>query len=196
MTQTPGSAAGNRQSPASSASRRAIVSLWIGAVSLLLSAALFVLVLPIPALPPAAAAAALLAIVALLVGGRARRSGSPRAGTAAVVVAAVALVVDLVLVGVMAAGALSGNGLTRVEVRATGGPTFTVSFADDTQTYDEEWSSTGWKQFTTTGDTAQIVVTAPDGDTDSTVSCQIRWNDELVVEQSGTGSVTCRYDAG
>ena len=195
MTQTPDSAAGNRPALASGASRRAIVSLWVGAVALLISVALIVLLLPVPALLPVAAAAALLAIVALLLGGRARRSAVARTGTAAVVLAAVALIVDLILVVVMAVGVLAGNGLNHVEVRATGGPTFTVSFADDTQAYDEEWASSGWKQYTTTGDSAEIVVTAPDDDTDATVSCQILWNDELVVEQSGTGSVTCRYDA-
>ncbi len=194
MTQTPDSAAGNRPALASGSSRRAIVSLWIGAVALLISVALIVLLVPVPALLPVAAAAALLAIVALLLAGRARRSAVARTGTAAAV-AAVALIVDLILVVVMAVGVLAGNGLNHVEVRATGGPTFTVSFADDTQAYDEEWASSGWKQYTTTGDSAEIVVTAPDDDTDATVSCQILWNDELVVEQSGTGSVTCRYDA-
>lgn len=196
MTQESRSAATGGQEPRSASSRRAITGIWIGAVALLLSAALLALLFPIPALLPVAVAAAIMALLAVVLGIRAARSERPREATAAVVVAAVALVVDLVLVVVMAVGVLSGNGLNQVEVRATGGPTFTVSFADDTQAYEEEWASTGWKQYTTTGDSAEIVVTAPDDDTDSTVSCQILWNDELVVEQSGTGSVTCRYDAG
>lgn len=195
MTQTPDNAAGNRRAPVSGSSRRALIGIWTGAVALLLSAALIVLFLPIAALLPIAAAAACLAIAALLLGVRGMRSAVPRAGTSAVVVAAVALVVDLVLIVVMAVGVLGGNGLNQVEVRATGGPTFTVSFADDTQSYDEEWASSGWKQYTTTGDSAEIAVTAPDDDSDSTVSCQILWNGELVVELSGTGAVTCRYDA-
>lgn len=195
MTQTPDNAAGNRHAPASGSSRRALIGIWTGAVALLLSAALIVLFIPIAALLPIAAAAAFLAIAALLLGVRGMRSAVPRAGTSAVIVAAVALVVDLVLIVVMAVGVLGGNGLNQVEVRATGGPTFTVSFADDTQSYDEEWASSGWKQYTTTGDSAEIAVTAPDDDSDSTVSCQILWNGELVVELSGTGAVTCRYDA-
>ena len=195
MTQTPDNAAGNRRAPASGSFRRALIGIWTGAVALLLSAALIVLFLPIAALLPIAAAAACLAIAALLLGVRGMRSAVPRAGTAAVIVAAVALVVDLVLIVVMAVGVLGGNGLNQVEVRATGGPTITVSFADDTQSYDEEWASSGWKQYTTTGDSAEIAVTAPDDDSDSTVSCQILWTGKLVVELSGTGAVTCRYDA-
>lgn len=195
MTQTPDGATGSRHVPASGSSRRALIGVWIGAVALLLSAALIALTLPIAALLPVAAAAALLAVVALLLGIRGMRSAMPRAGTAAVILAAVALVIDLVLVVVMAVGVLGANGLNQVEVRATGGSTFTVSFADDTQSYDEEWDSSGWKQYTTTGDSAEIAVTAPDDDTDSTVSCQILWNGELVVDLRGTGAVTCRYDA-
>lgn len=195
MTQMPDSAAGSRHAPASGSSRRALIGVWIGAAALLLSAALIVLILPIAALLPVAAAAVLLAAVALLLGIRGTRSAVPRAGRAAIIVAAVALVIDLVLVVVMAVGVLGGNGLNQVEVRATGGPTFTVSFADDTQSYDEEWASSGWKQYTTTGDSAEIAVIAPDDDTDSTVSCQILWNGELVVDLSGTGAVSCRYDA-
>lgn len=193
ITQTPDSAAENRRALGSS--RRATIGVWIGAVALLLSAALIVLFLPIATLLPVAAAAALLAIAAVLLGIRGIRSAVPRTGTAALIVAAVALVVDLVLIVVMAVGVLAGNGLNQVEVRATGGPAFTVSFADDTQSYNEEWASSGWKQYTTTGDSAEIAVTAADDDTDSTVSCQILWNGKLVVELSGTGTVTCRYDA-
>lgn len=186
MTQTSGSAI---------SSRRATLGLWIGAVALVLSAVLIALLFPIAGALPVAAAAALLSMAALLLGIRATRAHRPREATAAIVVAAVALLVDLVLIVVMAVGVLGGNGLNQVEVRATGGPMFTVSYADDTQSYDEEWASSGWKQYTTTGDSAEIAVTAPDDDTDSTVSCQILWNGELVLEQSGVGSVTCRYDA-
>ncbi|WP_312171691.1 hypothetical protein [Microbacterium sp.] len=195
MTQTPDTAAERRPAPATDPPRRAIVGIWIGAFALLFSAALIMLFLPIAALLPLAAGAAVLAVIALILGIRGRRSRESRAGTAAVVVATVALVVDLALIVVMAVGVLGGNGLTQVQVRATGGPTFTVLYADDTRSYDEEWSSSGWKQYTTTGDSAEITVKAPDDDTDSAVSCQILWNGELVVEQSGTGSVTCQYDA-
>lgn len=195
MMQTPDSAAKSPHTSASGSSRRALIGIWTGALALLLAAALIVLFFPIAALLPLAAAAACLAIAALFLGIRGNRSGMPRTGTAAVIVAAIALVIDLVLVVVMAFGVLGGNGLNQVEVRATGGPTFMVSFADDTQSYDEEWASSGWKQYTTTGDSAEIAVTAPDDDSDSTVSCQILWNGELVVELSGTGAVTCRYDA-
>ena len=195
MMQTPDDTAKSPHGSTSGSSRRALIGSWTGAVALLLAAALIVLFFPIAALIPIAAAAAFLAIAALFLGIRGKRPGMPRAGTAAVIVAAVALVIDLVLVVVMTFGVLGGNGLNQVEVRATGGPTFTVSFADDTQSYDEEWASSGWKQYTTTGDSAEIAVRAPDDDTDTTVSCQILWNGELVVELSGTGAVTCRYNA-
>lgn len=195
MTQMPDSATRNRPAPTSGSSRPALIGIWIGAAALLLSAALIALLFPITGLLPVAVSAAALSIVALLLGFRATRAHRPREAMAAIIVAAVALVVDLVLIVVMAVGVLSGNGLDQVEVRATGGPSFTVSYADDTQSYDEEWASSGWKKYTTTGDSAEIAVTAPDDDMDSTVSCQILWNGELVVEQSGVGSVTCRYDA-
>nr|WP_201469337.1 hypothetical protein [Microbacterium hydrocarbonoxydans] len=179
----------------SRSSRRGITAVWIGAVALLLSAGLIAVLLPTVALLLLAVSAALLAITAVALGVRGRRSAAPLIETAAIVVAAVALVVDLVLVAVIAVGVLGSTGLSQVEVRATGGPVFTVSYADDTQAYDEEWSDSGSKRYTTTGDSAEIVVTASDDDAVATVSCQILWNGESVVEQSGFGSVTCRYDA-
>lgn len=195
MTQTPDAATADRGAFTSRPSQRATIGLWIGAAALLLSAGLIVQFLPVPALLVAAAAAALVAVIAVVLGIRGRRSSVPRTGTAALLVAATALVVDLVLIVVIAVGVLAGSGLSQVEVRATGGPVFTVSYADDTQSYDEEWSDSGWKQYTTTGDTAEITVTASDDDAVATVSCEILWNGESVVEQSGVGSVTCRYDS-
>ncbi|WP_372967421.1 hypothetical protein [Microbacterium sp.] len=196
MTQTPNTATANPDASASRPSRRAIIGLWIGAAALLLSAGLIVHFLPVPALLVAAAGAALLAVIAVVLGIRGQRSSVPRTGSAALLVAATALIVDLILIVVIAVGVLTGSsGLSQVEVRATGGPAFTVSYADDTQSYDEEWSDSGWKQYTTTGDTAEITVTASDDDAVATVSCEILWNGESVVEQSGVGSVTCRYDA-
>ncbi|SEB97156.1 hypothetical protein [Microbacterium hydrocarbonoxydans] len=195
MTQTPDAATADRGAFTSRPSRRATIGLWIGAAALLLSAGLIVQFLPVPALLVAAAAAALVAGTAVVLGVRGRRSSVPRTGTAALLVAATALIVDVILIVVIAVGALGGSGLSQVEVRATGGPVFTVSYADDAQSYDEEWSDSGWKQYTTTGDTAEITVTASDDDAVATVSCEILWNGESVVEQSGVGSVTCRYDA-
>lgn len=196
MTQTPDAATENRDASASHPVRRATIGLWIGAAALLLSAGLTVYFLPVLALLVVAAAAALLAVIAVVLGVRGRRSSAQRTGTAALLVAATALTVDVILIVVIAVGVLTGSsGLSQVEVRATGGPAFTVSYADDTRSYEEEWSDSGWKQYTTTGDTAEITVTASDDDAVATVSCEILWNGESVVEQSGVGSVTCRYDA-
>ena len=89
--------------------------------------------------------------------------------------------------------------LNHVEVAAQGAPGITMTFADDTQSYTEEWPSTEpwWKRYTTTTSTAYVTVTAPADALSDTVTCRILWNERVVVEQSSdSGEVTCRYQAG
>lgn len=172
--------------------RRTRAGLWLGVLALVVSVVLIALVLPVAAVLPAALLAALLAIVAIVLG---IRAAAPRGSTPSVAAASLAIVLDVIVIVIMSAGVLGGNGLAQVEVRATGGPVFRVSFADDTRSYDEEWDSSGWKRYTTAGDSAQIAVTAPADASDQEVTCAIVWNGEVVVEQTGSGSVTCRYVA-
>lgn len=175
--------------------RRTRAGLRLGVLALVVSVVLISLVLPVAAVLPAALLAALLAIVAIVLGIRTRRAAAPRGSTPSVAAASLAIVLDVIVIVIMSAGVLGGNGLAQVEVRATGGPVFRVSFADDTRSYDEEWDSSGWKRYTTAGDSAQIAVTAPADASDQEVTCAIVWNGEVVVEQTGSGSVTCRYVA-
>ncbi|WP_194764707.1 hypothetical protein [Microbacterium sp. UFMG61] len=193
MAQAPDTAPTTDPTPRGDAPRRTKSGVWLGAVALVLSALLIALVFPVAGVLPVALVAALLAVIAVVVGIRA--SGT-RGARASVVTAMLALVADVIVIVIMAVGVFGGSGLNQVEVRATGGPAFRVSFADDTRSYDEEWDSSGWKQYTTTGDSAEIAVTAPADAADQEVTCQILWNGEVVVEQIGDGSVTCRYDAG
>lgn len=196
MSQAPGSSSTTEPTSQGGAPRRGKSGIWLGALALVVSAVLIALVFPVAAVLPVALVGALLAVVAVVLGLRAPRSSGPLVSRASVVTATLALVADVIVIVVMAIGVLGGSGLDQVEVRATGGPSFRVSFADDTRSYDEEWDSSGWKQYTTTGDSAEIVVTAPADAAEQEVTCQIVWNGEVVVEQTGTGSVTCRYDAG
>lgn len=196
MAQAPDSASTTDPLPPGDAPRRTRSGVWLGAVALVLSALLIALVFPVAGVLPVALVAALLAVIAVVVGIRTSRSTGARGARTSVVAAALALVADVIVIVIMAVGVFGGSGLNQVEVRATGGPAFRVSFADDTRSYDEEWDSSGWKQYTTTGDSAEIAVTAPDDAADQEVTCQILWNGDVVDEQIGTGTVTCRYDAG
>lgn len=137
-----------------------------------------------------------IALVALVLGMRAPRSAN--AGTMSawsLALGVIGLVTNLALIATIVVGVnFLKPTLNQVQIRAEGGASFTVEFADDTKSYVEEWQTEGWKQYTTTGSTAKITVTSPPGDHDVPVECTILWNGEVVVERSSpTGGVTCTY---
>lgn len=104
----------------------------------------------------------------------------------------------LVLVITIVVGVLTSPHLSRVELRATGGPVFTVSFSDDAQQHiDEEWHDSGFARFNTAKSSTEITVATPKGQRQQTVSCEIEWNGTVVAHETSTeGTVTCRYTAG
>lgn len=183
--------------------RRGAPSLW-GALACIVVTALLFALFPGRLFWPLFVLAGAAGVVGLLLSLVAQRAGRGAASTGrtgsaagwARVFAILAGLVNLVLIAIIVVGVVSRPQLTQVEVRAQGGPTFTVTFADDTQSYVEEWLSSGWKQFTTTKSTAEITVQAPPGGGQLPVSCQIFWNGELVSDEtSESGRVACRYEA-
>ncbi|MDR2320712.1 MAG: hypothetical protein LBE60_03580 [Microbacterium sp.] len=196
MTHADSSVPGDEQKDAHRRGRRSVVALWLAGVALVLAALLFPLFRQ-PAFFVVLALAVLTAVAALVLGIRSRaplRDSATSGWALGLGIAALAL--DVVLIGAIAIGVLARPQLTQVEVRAQGGPSFTVAFADDAQSYTEDWSVNGWKRFTTTRTSTEIAVTTPAGKTVAPVSCQILWNGTVVVdEKSDSGSVTCRYDA-
>ena len=176
--------------------RGSSVAIGLAVASLVLTI-LLVPFFPVPALLPLIALIAVIGLVALILAIRARTAGA--GGTAllwARILGVVGLVGDVILIGIIAFWALSGPSVTPVELRAQGGPTFTVTFADDFETYTETFQSDGFKRYTTEKSTAEITVTSPDDADDESVSCQILWDGKVVVDETGTGTVTCSYDAG
>lgn len=171
----------------------AIVSLVISVV-LLVPYVSVSLVVAAPAFVLAFAAA----IAGLVLAGRAMRD-SPvprRAATWALLTAIVALVIDAVLVIVFLAG-LAAFRLDNVELRGQGPDDISATFSNDLETRTVVWPSVGRAEFNTKGSWAEITITAPPGSVTTTVSCQIVWNDEIVVDKtSDSGTVDCRYDEG
>ncbi|MGX1934759.1 hypothetical protein [Microbacterium resistens] len=174
-------------------SRTATTAIWLSSAALLLCAALV-----IPYLAPRNVVfgillgiAAVAAVTGLVLGIRARR---PRA---ALVSAIVALAVDVALLAVFLFGlaALSAPH-DQVELRGQGPGTLHATFSSEGESDTMTWPSDGgYKSFPTTGSWAELTVEAAREDASAQVECQILWNGEIVVEETGTGTVTCRYDA-
>ena len=178
---------------ASKGSRRpsAALSTWVSIASLVVSA-LLLAISPNGGFALAVLLGAAAGLLGLVLAIRARKTNRPASW--ALACSLVGLVVSFTLLVVIAVGVARPQ-LTQVELRAQGGPSFAVTFADDVESYTETWATSGWKRFTTTTSTAEITVTAPADDTSSPISCQILWNGEIVVsESSDRGTVTCRYD--
>ncbi|WP_308491956.1 hypothetical protein [Microbacterium terrisoli] len=189
-----------RAAAAGSARRPGRAALWIWIVALVVGLALFPLLPGYPS--PAFAVALIIGIVAAIVAAtldiRNRRAGaSPRATGWVLGLGILALVIDLVLVITLVVGVLTRPNLTRVELRATGGPVFTVSFSDDVKQHvDEQWHDSGFARFNTAKSSTEITVNAPTGQAEQTVSCEIEWNGAVVAHETSTGgTVTCRYEA-
>jgi len=172
---------------------------WV--VALLVGVALipFLPGFPSPAFTIALVVGVVAALIAAVIDIRSRRRGaSPRLIGWGRGLAIFALIIDLVLVITLILGVLTRPHLTLVELRATGGPVFTVSFSDDVQQHvDEEWHDSGFARFNTAKSSTEITVKTPDDQTPQTVTCEIEWNGEVVAHETSTsGTVTCRYPAG
>lgn len=122
-----------------------------------------------------------------------RRHRSRRAVIGFSIAGLVAAVVVLVLVLVL----VRMSPLADVELRGQGPNDITVTYSSQIEQVTLQWPSEGRAEFNTEGDWAEIVITAPADSADQTVSCQIVWNGEVVVDEtSDDGSVTCRYGEG
>ncbi|SMG17591.1 hypothetical protein [Agreia pratensis] len=192
MTQADGSLPADGAAPTGAggrvSGRTPLVALWL-AIAAVIAPVFYYEFFPLVGL------GAVAAVVALVLMFRARSRGQRGAilrWTA--VLAVIGLVVDLVVVVIMVV--LLTARPVDVEVRATGGPTFTVTYADDFQTYTEEWQKDGVKWWNTTKKTVEITVTPSPGGEGYLHSCQIRYGGAVVdQESSDTGPVTCHYDA-
>lgn len=176
---------------------RTIAALVVGIAAAVVAGLLIVPYLARPGLVVLPVIALALAVVGVVLAVRARRqTGQGARGRTALASSLVALVVDVVLI-VVFVGTIAGLGLASVELRATGPDDNTVTFSSATEERTLQWGPEGRAQFNTSGTWAEITVTAPVDSADQNVSCEIVWNGEVVVdESSGSGTVTCRYDAG
>ncbi|MEZ3157521.1 hypothetical protein AB1K56_11390 [Microbacterium sp. BWR-S6Y] len=176
---------------------RTIAALVVGIAAAIVAGLLIVPYLARPGLVALPVLALALAVVGVVLAVRARRqTGLRTRGRTALVSSLVALVVDVVLI-VVFVGTIAGLGLASVELRATGPDDNTVTFSSATEQRTLQWGPEGRAQFNTSGTWTEITVTAPADSADQNVSCEIVWNGEVVVdESSGSGTVTCRYDAG
>jgi hypothetical protein len=199
MTYADGSAADGRQGPpAPSTARRrnaGTAAIWLGVAGIAVAALLAPFLAGFPSLA-VVVLAAVAGLAALLLGIRARRNASGALARWGLILGIVALVLHAVLIGVIAMGALSHQGRADVEIRAQGAPAFSVTYADDSQSYTEDWLGSGQKRFTTKKSSTEITATLPKGAPAATLGCQILWNGTVVAdEKSDSGSVTCRYEA-
>ena len=111
--------------------------------------------------------------------------------------ALVALLTAVVLAVIFIIGVIAATSINRVELHGQGPEGISATFANDMERESVEWPSEGWAKFNTEGSWAELTIEAPDDAASQTVSCQIIWNGDVVVEEtSNSGSVTCRYDAG
>lgn len=187
---------GSARFPAAARTRRAARGrLGVAIAALIVAVILFFLFPGVVALPFLIAAVLLAgaSIVLSLTAGRSKGRGG--AGWA-LATALVALAIDAALVVTLIVAAVSSPRLTPIELRAQGGPTFSATFSDDYSEHTEQWHNEGTSEFNTRKSSVQITVTAPNDGPQSSVSCQILWNDEIVAdEKSDSGRVTCRYEA-
>lgn len=128
----------------------------------------------------------------LVLSSRGPRLAGRRIGAWSLAAVLVAIVIDIVLLVVFMVG-ITGPHLARVEMRGQGpvnmSATYTTAEGSDIVTSPAQAEATA----TTAGSSAELTLTAPAGSETARVSCQIFWNGEKVIEETGTGTVTCRY---
>lgn len=177
--------------------RTPAVAIWISAAALLLCVLLALPYLalrsPVGFLFLALAVAG--AIAGIVLGVRARRS-AVRGGWA-LICAVVALLITAVMTVIFIVAMISINSINEVELRGQGPDGVSSTFSNAREERTETWPAEGgWARFNTRDSWAELTLEVPDDVDLDTVSCQIIWNGEVVVEEtSETGSVTCRYDA-
>ena len=191
---------GSAQMPVTRRGGLPTVAIWLSAIALVLCCALGVpyLALRDLALVPVFVLAAAAAVMGLVLGIRERRGvASSRIGTRwALICSLVALVIDVVLLVVFIVGIVSASSINRVELDGQGPTNMSATISSDQGTNTYTWPSNSWARLSTKGSWAELTLVAPTGSTTKELSCQIRWNDEVVVEKtSDSGTVTCRYDA-
>lgn len=180
--------------------RLPIVAIWLSAVALVLCGALVVpyTALGNVALVPVFLLVAAAGVVGLVLGIRERRgAASSRNGARwALICSLVALVIDVVLLAVFIVGIVSASSINRVELDGQGPTNMSATISSDQGTSTYTWPSNSWARLSTKGSWAEVTLVAPANSPTKDVSCQIRWNGAVVVEKtSGSGTVTCRYDA-
>lgn len=176
--------------------RTPTIAIWLSAAALVLC-----VLLALPYLAVRSPVALLFFVLAvgtgiagIVLGLRGRRSAPARGGWA-LICAVVALLITCVMAVVFIVGMISTTSVNEVELRGQGPEGSTATFSNDMEERTETWPSEGWAQFNTKGSWAELTLEAPADADSETVSCQIVWNGEVVVEESSdSGSVTCRYD--
>ncbi|MGO1921429.1 MAG: hypothetical protein ACTH07_08680, partial [Microbacterium sp.] len=107
----------------------------------------------------------------------------------------VALLITSVRAIVFIVGMMSATSINKVELRGQGPEGMTASMSHDAGDRTETWPAEGWATFNTEESWAELTLEAPEDVESETVSCQIFWNGEVVVDEtSDSGEVTCRYD--
>lgn len=141
------------------------------------------------------ALAALAGVAGIALGLRARRSAAR--GGWSMICALAALSITGVMAAVFITGMISATAINSVELRGQGPQGVSATISNDMEESTVTWTSEGWAKFNTKGSWAQLELEVPEDSASKTVSCQIIWNDKIVVEEtSDSGSVTCRYDEG
>lgn len=174
-----------------------VAAIWVAVVAIVLAVGLVVPYLALasraPLLVLLLATAAAIAGIVLAV--RARRAGT--SGAAALICAAAAFVTAAIMAVVFIVGLVSATSMNIVELRGHGPAGSSASTDSDVGPRTETWPADGRATISTKGSWAELTLVAPADATSQTVSCQIIWNGEIVVEESSnTGTVTCRYDEG
>jgi len=177
--------------------RMPLVAIWLSIVALVLCALLVVpyMALQSPVVPLFFALMAGTGIAGIVLGVRARRAVSARGGWA-MICALTSLLIAVVMTIIFIVGMIAVTSINRVELRGQGPEGMSASMSHDAGDRTETWPAEGWARFNTKQSWAELILEAPEDAESDTVSCQIIWNGEVVVDEtSDSGSVTCRYDA-
>ena len=173
---------------------RAVVALWVGALSFAIGLFLIVPFLARGALVALPVAAVVSSGLGILLALRAAGGASSRSAARALVLTVVGAIITVALL-VAFLFSLGGSGVAQAEVRGQGPDGMTAAFSSEGQSREETWNGSGTGRVATAGSWVELTLVAPEDASDQNVSCQIVWNGEVVVdESSGSGMVTCRYD--
>ncbi|MGO2746725.1 hypothetical protein [Microbacterium sp.] len=133
-------------------------------------------------------------VVAVLLGIRALRGPDGKASPAAgIALGGIGIVTGAVSLALLVPALFPGASV-QVELRASSEEAFTVSYSYGEYPRDDVWQGGDWSaKFGTSESSTEMVVTAEEP---VEVSCEILRDGEVVAaESSGSGTVTCRFDA-